>query len=183
MFGWRNEMIIKYADCEPEIAGNVFIAPTAFVAGDVTIDRNVTIWPGASVRGDINSVTIGSGTNIQDNASVHVGHDEDHSVHIGENVTIGHNAVVHGARIGDNALIGMGAIVLDGAVIGEGAMIAAGSLVTPGTFIAPGTLAVGSPARVRRDLSQEEKESIMAGCVSYQALAGEYSRACGVESR
>jgi len=172
------DMITNFASASPQIGRDCFIAPTAFVAGQVTLGDRVTIWPGASLRGDINTIAIGNGTNIQDNASIHVGHADEHSVQIGENVTIGHNAVVHGARVGDNALIGMGAIVLDGAVIGEGAIVAAGALVSPGSFIAPGMLAMGSPAREKRPVTDHERESVAAGCLSYQNLAAVYNESC-----
>ena len=133
---------------------NVFIAPGAIVLGDVTLGEDVGIWYHATVRGDKSSIVIGRGSNVQDNAVVHV--DTNHAVKIGENVTIGHSAIIHGCEIGDNSLIGMGAIIMDGARIGKNCIVAAGALVTQNTQIPDNSLVLGNPAKIKRDVTEEE---------------------------
>ncbi len=134
----------------------VFVAPGAVVLGDVTLGENVSIWYHATVRGDSAPIAVGRNTNIQDNCVVHTG--IGYPVHIGENVTVGHSAIVHGCRIGDNALIGMGAILLNGCSVGRNSIIGAGALVTEHTVIPDNSLALGSPARVVRQVTREEIE-------------------------
>jgi carbonic anhydrase/acetyltransferase-like protein (isoleucine patch superfamily) len=158
---------------DPLIDGAAFVAPTAVVIGDVTIGARSSIWDGAVLRGDVASIRIGGETNIQDNTVVHVD-SSGFSTVVGDRVTVGHAVVLHGCRIGDNALIGIGSIVLNGAEVGEGAMVGAGSLVTPGTKIAPGMLALGSPARVKRALTEEEKRQVQAGVDNYIRLGREH---------
>ena len=142
-----------------------FIAPNAAVTGNVTLEKDSSVWYGASVRGDLAPVTIGAGTNIQDNATVHV--DTNTPAVIGSGVTVGHNAVLHGCTVEDNCLIGMGAIVLNRAVVGEGSVIGAGALVTENKEIPPGSLAVGSPAKVIRKLSEKDLEAIKKNAGHY----------------
>ncbi|MEM0129951.1 MAG: gamma carbonic anhydrase family protein [Thermoplasmatales archaeon] len=131
-----------------KVGKNVFIADNARIIGNVTIGDEVSVFYGAVIRADQNSVTIGAKSNIQDNVVIHC--DEDNSTVIGENVSVGHAAIIHGARVGSNALIGMGSILLSGSVVEEGAIVGAGSLVTSGTTIGRNCLAVGSPAKVIR---------------------------------
>ena len=150
-----------------------FVAPSAVVIGDVAIGARSSIWYGAVLRGDVESIRIGSETNIQDNTVIHVD-SSGFSTVVGDRVTVGHSVVLHGCRIGDNALIGIGSIVLNGAEVGEGAMVGAGSLVTPGTKIPPGMLAHGSPARVNRPLTDEEKRYVQAGVENYIRLGREH---------
>lgn len=133
---------------------DVFIAPGAYVGGDVELGANVGIWYNAVIRGDSGPIKIGNDSNIQDNSTVHT--DPGHEVHIGNGVTVGHNAIVHGCTIGDNSLIGMGSIILNDAVIGQNCIIGAGALVTGKTNIPDGSLAFGNPARVIRLLTPEE---------------------------
>lgn len=137
-----------------QIHETAFIAPGAVVLGDVTLGADVGIWYNASVRGDRGSVVIGRGSNIQDNAVVHL--DSGHPVVIGENVTVGHGAIVHGCVIGDNSLIGMGAIIMNGAQIGENCIVGAGALVTQDMQVPDNSLVLGSPARVKRSVTEEE---------------------------
>ena len=132
----------------------VFIAPGAIVLGDVTLGKDVGIWYHATVRGDRASIVIGNGSNVQDNAVVHV--EPTHPVKIGNHVTIGHSAVIHGCEIGDNSLIGMGAIVMNGAKIGQNCIVAAGALVTQNAQIPDGSLVFGNPAKIKREVTQEE---------------------------
>jgi len=146
-------MIGNFKNLRPKIHESCFIAPTADVIGDVTVGENSSIWHRTVLRGDVNKIVVGANTNIQDGSIVHVA--DDYPTIIGDNVTIGHGAIVHGCTVKDGAFIGMGAIILDGAVIGEGALIGAGALVTEGKEIPPYSLAVGVPAKVVRELSQE----------------------------
>jgi carbonic anhydrase/acetyltransferase-like protein (isoleucine patch superfamily) len=144
-------MIQKFREFKPEIDSTCFIAGNAYIIGRVKIDENASIWYGAVLRGDVNSIHIGRGSNIQDNCTVHV--DPGNScVEVDEHVTVGHNVVLHGCRIGKFSLIGMGSIIMDGAVIGEETMIGAGSLVTSNKVIPSGVLCIGSPAKVIREL-------------------------------
>ncbi len=130
------------------------IFPGAVVVGDVTLGRDCSIWFNAVVRGDEAPITIGDGSNVQDNATLHVSHEK--PLTVGKGVTVGHGAILHSCAVGDHALIGMGAIVLDDAVVGQDAMVAAGAVVTPRTVIPAGMLAVGSPAKVKRPLTDGE---------------------------
>ena len=132
---------------------NVVILPGAMVNGDVTFGPNCSVWYNAAIRGDAGPIIIGEGTNIQDCA---VFHSNDQPTVIGKGVTVGHGAIVHGCTIGDNTLIGMGAIVLDWANVGSNCVIAAGSVVTPRTVIPDGSMVMGSPAKVKRPLTDEE---------------------------
>ena len=131
---------------KPVIEEDVFIAPGAFIAGDVHIKKGASIWPSASIRGDMAPVTIGENTSIQDNVTIHT--NTNGPAHVGNNVTVGHNAIIHAATVEDNCIIGMGSIILDGAVIGEGSIVGAGAVVTPGTRIPPNSLVLGVPAKV-----------------------------------
>ncbi len=151
---------------------HVFLADTARVTGHVTLGQDVSVWFGAAIRGDVASITIGQGTNIQDNAVVHV--DTGAPNHIGSGVTVGHGAIVHGRSVGDGSLIGMAATVLGGTVIGRGCLIAAGALVTPGTIVPDGMLLMGVPGRVVRAVNEEEREYLRWLAPHYVELAGSY---------
>lgn len=150
-------MIKDYEGINPTIDDSVFIAESADVIGDVTLGKNVSIWYNAVLRGDADKIVIGDNTNIQDGTVVHTGYSV--PTIVGKNVTVGHNVILHGCIIEDNCLIGMGSIVLDNAEIGEGSMVGAGSLVT-GKKFPPGVLILGSPAKVIRELTDKEKESL-----------------------
>ena len=138
--------------------GDYFVAESASVIGSVVLDHNVSVWFGAVVRGDYDSVTIGANSNIQDCAVVHM--DDTYPVTIGEGVTVGHHAVVHGCTVGDNSLIGIHAVVMNGARIGEDCLIGSNALVTEGKIIPDGSLVLGSPGRVVRSLTDEEIQEI-----------------------
>ena len=145
----------------PRTEEGVFVDPSAVVIGDVCLASNVSIWPGVVIRGDVNSITIGEETNIQDGAVLHVTHrsasnPEGYPLKVGKGVTVGHKAVLHGCTIGDLCLIGIGAIVMDGAIIEDQVMVGAGALVPPGKRLESGYLYVGSPARPSRPLKDEE---------------------------
>jgi carbonic anhydrase/acetyltransferase-like protein (isoleucine patch superfamily) len=151
-------MILDYKGSTPQIHESAFIAPNATVIGDVEIGDQSSVWFGTVLRGDIAPIRIGSRTNIQDLSILH--ETPNMPLVIEDNVTVGHNVTLHSCTIRKNALIGMDSTVLDGAVIGENAFIGAGSLVTPGTEIPPNTLAFGRPARVVRNLTDEDLEEM-----------------------
>lgn len=149
-------MIVRaYAGREPRFGERVFIAENAAIIGDVEIGNDCSIWYATTIRGDVNAIRIGSRTNIQDNCTLHVTHEQWPTI-IAEEVTIGHGAIVHGCKVHRGALIGMGSRVLDGAVIGESALVGAGALVPEGMQVPPRTLVVGVPARIKRPLTEEE---------------------------
>lgn len=159
----------------PEIDNSAFIAHGACVLGDVKIGVQSSIWFGCVVRGDVNKIRIGSRTNIQDNSTVHVAHNE-FGAFVGDNVTVGHNAVIHACQIMDNAFVGMQACVMDGAVVEERAMVAAGALVTPGKVIPSGELWAGRPAKFMRLLSDEDFEYFAESAHIYVELAEKYKK-------
>lgn len=145
-----------------------FIAPGAYVGGDVTLGNNVGIWYNAVVRGDSGHIEIGDNSNVQDNCTVHT--DPGHKVTIGTGVTIGHNAIVHGCTIEDNTIIGMGSIILNGAVIGKNCMVGAGALVTGKMKIPDNSLVFGNPAKIVRQLTEEEIEANRQNAKHYVML-------------
>ena len=151
---------------------SVFIADGARVVGNVEMGKNCSVWYNAVIRADSNDVKIGENTNIQDNAVIHTS--KGCGVQIGDNVTIGHGAIVHGCTVKNNVMIGMGAIVLDGAVIGENSIIGAGALVTQGKIIPECSLAFGNPAKIIRQLTEDEINSILKNADSYVNKAKEY---------
>lgn len=156
----------------PQIHETAFIAPGAVVLGNVTVGADVGIWYNAVVRGDRGSVEIGRGSNIQDNAVVHL--DGGHPVVIGENVTVGHGAIVHGCTVGDNSLIGMGAIIMNGAQIGRNCIVGAGALVTQDAQVPDNSLVLGSPAKIKRSVTEAE----IAKNLHNAGLYVEEARAC-----
>ncbi len=150
----------------PLIHPTAFIAERAVIIGDVTIGERSSVWFNTVARGDVNSIRIGDGTNVQDNSMLHVTTNT-HPLEIGDCVTIGHSAVVHGCSVESGVLIGMGAIVLDGAEIRKESIVGAGSVVPPGFVLPSGKLAVGVPAKVVRDLTDEEIEDIKTSAENY----------------
>ena len=157
-------MIKGFEGIKPTIDDSVFVAETADIIGDVIVEKNASIWYKAVLRGDDSKIIVGENSNVQDGTIVHCGYDE--PTIIGKNVTIGHAAVIHGCKIGDYSLIGMGSIVLDNAEIGELTIVGAGSLVT-GKKFPSGVLLLGSPAKVARELTDEEKESLKQSALHY----------------
>ena len=150
----------------PVVDESSYVAPGGVLAGDVTLHANVGIWFNAVLRGDYEPIVIGEGSNVQDNVSGHV--DTGFPLTLGKNVSVGHNAVIHGCTVEDDCLIGMGAIVMNGAVIGAGSLVAAGALVLEGTIVPPGSLVAGVPAKVRRELTEEEREGIRHNAENYR---------------
>ena len=153
---------------------NVFIHERAYVAGDVTLWEGANIWCGACVRGDIAPVVIGKNTNVQDNATIHVGYGL--PAVLGDNVTVGHNAVVHGCTVGNNVLIGMGSVILDGAKIGDNVLIGAATLIPQRKEIPAGSLVFGNPFRIVRQLTEEEIAGITRNAEEYLRLAESYAK-------
>jgi len=154
--------IRKFENISPRIAESAYVDETALVIGDVTIGADVSLWPMVVARGDINTITIGARTNIQDGTILHVSHDSEFepggfSLSIGADITVGHQAILHGCTIEDHCLIGMAATVMDGAILYSGAILGAGSLVPPGKELEGGFLWVGTPARKVRPLRAKEQ--------------------------
>jgi carbonic anhydrase/acetyltransferase-like protein (isoleucine patch superfamily) len=157
----------------PETAPALFVAANATVVGDVVLKPRSSVFYGAVLRGDIARIEIGEGTNVQDNAIVHLADDLDAIV--GDWCTIGHGAIVHACTIGNECLIGMGATILDGARIGNRCLIAAGAVVTPRTVIPAGSMVVGTPGRVVRALSAEEQAGLRGWAEKYLAVAAAHA--------
>jgi len=164
--------LVPFGDTNPEIREGVFLAPNATLIGQVSIGQDVTIMFGAVVRGDRDAITVGDGSNLQDNVVVHG--DPGFPTHIGSGVSVGHGAIVHGATVGDNTLIGMGATLLNGVTVGEGCLIAAGSVVLEGTDIPAGSLVAGVPGKIRREITLLEREAIVNNALTYRALGRDY---------
>lgn len=149
--------LYSYQGMSPEVGQDCFIAPSADIVGAVTIGDRASIWFQTVVRGDVNGIIIGEDTNIQDLCVLHVA--GSHPLIIGKKTTVGHKAILHACKIGDNSLIGMGAIIMDGAEIGDNSLVAAGTLVPPGKKFPPYSFIVGSPAVLKRELTDNEKEN------------------------
>ncbi len=171
-----------YRSILPRLAPGAWVDPAALVIGDVELGADVSIWPMAVVRGDVNHIRIGARSNVQDGSVLHVtrpypGSDAGWPLIIGEDVVIAHKVTVHGCTIGNRVLVGIGAIVLDGAVVEDDVMIGAGSVVTPGKTIASGGLYLGNPARRARELTAAEIARIPVMAGFYVALKREYETA------
>lgn len=151
-----------------KIHPTAWVAPGAFLRGDVTLDEKVNVWYNAVLRADQEKITIGRNSNIQDNAVLHGDHGND--ITVGENVTVGHGAILHGCTVEDNCLIGMGSVVLDHAVIGAGSIVGAGAVVSSGTIVPPKSLVVGIPAKVKKALSDEDAAGNLENVEEYLSL-------------
>ena len=158
-------MLTSHLLCRPQLGKGTYVARGAVVIGDVIMGDRSSVWYNAVVRGDINRISIGAGSNVQDNAVLHVA--DDLPCEIGEWVTVGHTAIVHACRVGDECLIGMGATILDGAEVGEQCIIGANALVRGGMRIEPGSLVVGNPAVVKRALGEEERAGLRLWAEKY----------------
>jgi len=160
--------IYRFMQDRPQFGARVYIDPSAHVSGSVRLGDDVSVWPMAVLRGDVNRISIGARSNIQDGSILHVTHEsaaqpEGRALVVGDDVTVGHAAILHACTIGDRCLIGMGAIVMDGAVLEADSLIAGGAVVTPGTRVPSGTLWRGNPARQARELTAQE--------IAYQAYS------------
>jgi carbonic anhydrase/acetyltransferase-like protein (isoleucine patch superfamily) len=173
-------VIRSYRGQWPKIASSAYVDPAATIIGDVTIGESSSVWPGAVIRGDINTIRIGARTNIQDGAVLHVMR-EKFGLELGDSVTVGHGAVLHGCKIESRVLVGMGAIVLNGAHVGGGSIIAAGTLVLEGTAVPPGSLFLGHPGKFLRGLAPEDLESIDRYAARYVEYAETYKAESAAE--
>ncbi len=169
-------MIKSFLDKTPKIHTTAFIAENAVIIGDVEIGENASIWYNCVLRGDVNFIRIGANSNIQDGTIIHVSRQKDFATIIEAEVTIGHSATIHGCYIEKGSLIGIGATILDGARIGKNSLIAAGSLVTPNTQIPERSFVMGAPARIKRELGDEEIENIQNFWQNYVKLSEIYLR-------
>jgi carbonic anhydrase/acetyltransferase-like protein (isoleucine patch superfamily) len=167
-------MIKAFNNISPRIHETAFIAENAVIIGDVEIGTEASIWYNCVLRGDVNFIRIGGGSNIQDGTIIHVSREAELATVIEEEVTVGHSATIHGCRIEKGSLIGIGATILDGARIGKYSLIAAGSLVTPNTQIPERSFVLGSPARVKRELTEAEVENIQRFWRNYVTLSAAY---------
>ncbi|MER0484528.1 gamma carbonic anhydrase family protein [Streptomyces sp. Edi2] len=157
---------------EPKVDQEAFTAPTSVVLGEVTMAAGSSLWYHAVLRADCGPIVLGADSNIQDNCTVHV--DPGFPVTVGARVSVGHNAVLHGCTVEDDVLIGMGATVLNGAHIGAGSLVAAQALVPQGMQVPPGSLVAGVPAKVRRELTDEEREGLSLNATMYRELAARH---------
>ena len=164
-----DQRLDKHMGEEPLYGPDVFVAPTAVVIGDVQMDEGSSLWYGGVLRGDINSIKIGKFSNLQDGVIGHLA--DDYPLVVGKYVTVGHGAVIHACEIGDECLIGMNSTVLDGAKIGKQSIVAAGSLVPAGMEIPAGSLVAGVPAKIKKQLSEEERGGLKKWAVKYLAVA------------
>ncbi|KAL0585059.1 hypothetical protein ABG067_005196 [Albugo candida] len=171
----RHRQIINLYDKQPAIAHDVWVAPNATVIGDVEICNDASVWYNVVIRGDLNAVTIGNRTNVQDRTVIHTSKENSPGVpagtSIGNNVTIGHGCVLYSCTIENTSLIGMGSIILDGALIESNTIIGAGSVIPPGARIPSGQLWVGNPAKYVRDITDDEVQDIIRQAKEYQAIA------------
>jgi gamma-carbonic anhydrase len=167
-------MILPFNEIHPSIDETAFIADGAAVIGDVHIGEDSSVWFGSVVRGDVNYIRIGARTNIQDLTVIHVTTDT-HPTVLEDEITVGHRVVLHGCHVESGCLIGIGSVLLDGVHVGARSLVAAGSLVTPGTIIPPQSLVMGSPARVKRELTQDELAYLDRSWRSYVELKNLYT--------
>jgi carbonic anhydrase/acetyltransferase-like protein (isoleucine patch superfamily) len=160
--------LFSFEGVSPTVHPDAWIAPTATLVGDVTVEKDASIWYGVVIRADLGRIVIREGANIQDNSVIHVG---DGVCEVGRNATVGHQCLVHDCTVGEQALIGNGAIVLDGARIGERSLVAAGATVTPGSVVPPESVAMGSPAKKIIPLEGNARQFVEHNAAIYQDLA------------
>ena len=167
-------MLYDLENKKPKNSGENWVAPNATIIGDVTLEKNTSIWFNATLRGDIENIYIGEGSNIQDGSVLHT--DPGYPLKVGKNVTVGHLVMLHGCTIGDNSLIGIGAVILNNAKIGNNCVIGAKSLITENKEIPDNSLVVGSPGRVIRKVTDEEVKAIKKNAIRYQENWKKYSK-------
>ena len=164
--------LYKLGNDSPLLAAGAYVAPNAALIGKVILAENSTVWFGATLRGDNETISIGAGSNVQDSVVMHT--DPGFPLNIGANVSIGHQAMIHGCTVGEGSLIGIQAIVLNGAVIGRGCLVGAGALITERKVFPDGTLIIGAPAKAVRELSAEERENLLKVAANYAARGAYY---------
>ena len=162
-------LIVAYAGKTPTVAGTAWVAPNATLIGGVTLGERASVFYGAVLRADVDTITIGDDTNLQDNVTMHC--DAGTPTTLGARVSVGHGAILHGCTIEDDCLIGMSATVLNRAVIGTGSLVAAGAVVLEGTIVPPGSLVAGVPAKVRRELTEDERAGIRSNAAHYLEIS------------
>ncbi|MBL9186929.1 MAG: gamma carbonic anhydrase family protein [Opitutaceae bacterium] len=167
------DRLARHLGRTPDTARAAFVAPNATVLGDVTLGAQSSVWYGCVLRGDINSIAIGEGTNVQDGTIVHLA--DDYGVRVGNFTTIGHAAIIHACDIGDECLIGMGATVLDGARIGDRCIVGANALVTQRFTAPPGSMILGAPAKVVRPLTDDEQRGLRRWAEKYIEVAAAHA--------
>lgn len=172
-----NAPVCTHLSIRPRIPASAFVAPGAVVVGDVSVGEDSSIWYGCVLRADIESIRIGSGTNLQDGTIVHLS--SERGTLLGDRVTCGHRCLLHACTVGDEVLIGMGAILMDGVEVGANCIIGAGSLLTKGQVVPPGSLVVGSPAKIVRPLEPAERAGIRHWSDKYIQVAREHTRHLG----
>jgi carbonic anhydrase/acetyltransferase-like protein (isoleucine patch superfamily) len=165
--------IYRLGEDSPRLAASAYVAPNAAVIGKVILAEQVTVWFGATLRGDNETINIGAGSNVQDSAVLHT--DPGFPLTVGAQVSIGHQAMIHGCSVGEGSLIGIQAIVMNGAIIGKGCLVGAGALITERKVFADGTLIIGAPAKAVRELTAEERENLLKVAANY-AERGAYYR-------
>jgi carbonic anhydrase/acetyltransferase-like protein (isoleucine patch superfamily) len=164
--------LYKLGDLSPSVAASAYVAPTAAVIGNIVLAEGSSVWFGATLRGDNETISIGTGSNVQDGAVLHT--DPGFPLTLGVSVSVGHQAMLHGCTVGDGSLIGIQAVVLNAAVIGRGCLVGAGAVITERKVFADGTLILGAPAKVVRDLTAEERENLLNVAANYVARAAHY---------
>lgn len=165
--------IYRLGEDSPRLAAGAYVAPSAAVIGKVILAEKATVWFGATLRGDNETISIGAGSNVQDSAVLHT--DPGFPLTVDANVSIGHQAMMHGCSVGEGSLIGIQAIVLNGAIIGKGCLVGAGALITERKVFPDGTLILGAPAKAIRELTAEERENLLKVAANY-AERGAYYR-------
>ncbi|KAE8766181.1 gamma carbonic anhydrase family protein [Georgenia thermotolerans] len=168
---------LRFDDVEPVVDSQAWVAPGAVLVGKVTLAADASVFYHAVLRGDMDTIDIGRGSNIQDGCIVHT--DPGHPVRVGENVSVGHRAVLHGCTVEDDCLIGMGSVVLNDARIGRGSLVAAGAVVPEGMEVPPGSLVAGVPAKVRHELSEDQRARMLENSATYVALKSRHREAWG----
>lgn len=166
----QKPIVLPFRDWTPQIHEEAFVAPLCAITGDVVIEKGASIWFGSVLRGDDGRITVGENTNVQDGCILHEG------AKLGKNITVGHGAVIHKATVKDGSLIGARAVVWDDAVVGEGAMVAVGAVLPPRLVVPPGTLVRGVPAKVVRELTEQEKQMLQISAALYKELAMQYKK-------
>ena len=171
-------MLLDLGPDGPRIDPTAWVAPTAVVVGRVALGPSSSTWYGAVVRADLERISVGARTNLQDGCVLHA--DPGFALEVGDDVTVGHRAVLHGCRIEDGVLIGMGSVVMNGCVVGAGSLVAAGTLLTEGTVIPPRSLVMGAPGKVRGELTEEQSAALRLGSDHYVELAERHRRASAI---